>query len=485
MRKTRVLYILHHFPQISETYIRSEIEAIQEFCDVRVVSLRPADLAYSEHVPYDLTDSPQRIRSIIEEFAPDVLHAHWLQQVPALAYFGGYFDQGGTGRAIPFTVRAHSFDTLGTNPDQIGKTREIINSELCLGVLSFPFTRALFEKAGVRGDKIVNCWPVVNYRRFYDPSPNGDGVMNVGACLPKKQMSDFVQLASRHPGREFSLYAMGYNVRAMEQLNAAAGSPVRVVPAVEPTQMPAHYKKHSWLVYTAAHEYNTVGWPMAIAEAQAAGLGVCLPNLRPDLREYVGPSGYLYDSIAEVSDIIALPVSEEARQIGFEHARKSDVLTHRHLLLELWQKAAPQALPQPVSAETFPWHGLGLNWSVRERTEQALRELSSVIPSTGSVVVVDEGLLQGHHLPTASVTSLTHQDGDYWGPPEDGPAAIARLNAAMAEGADLAAFVWPSFWWLEHYRELDDYLSAKGRCLLRTQNVVVFALPAPNAAKAA
>jgi hypothetical protein len=31
---------------------------------------------------------------------------------------------------------------------------------------------------------------------------------------------------------------------------------------------------------------------MSIAEAQGAGVGVCMANIRPDLREYVGPAGF-------------------------------------------------------------------------------------------------------------------------------------------------------------------------------------------------
>ena len=36
---------------------------------------------------------------------------------------------------------------------------------------------------------------------------------------------------------------------------------------------------------------------MAIAEAQAAGVSVCMPNIRPDIKEYVGEAGFVYDSI--------------------------------------------------------------------------------------------------------------------------------------------------------------------------------------------
>jgi hypothetical protein len=44
---------------------------------------------------------------------------------------------------------------------------------------------------------------------------------------------------------------------------------------------------------------------MSIAEAQGAGVGVCMANIRPDLREYVGPAGFFVrlnpDSAVETS----------------------------------------------------------------------------------------------------------------------------------------------------------------------------------------
>jgi hypothetical protein len=64
-----------------------------------------------------------------------------------------------------------------------------------------------------------------------------------------------------------------------------------------------------------------------------------MPNIRPDLRDYVGKGGFLYNSIGEVADIISKPFPEEMRQIGFEDAKKSDVFRHKVILTNLWRKA--------------------------------------------------------------------------------------------------------------------------------------------------
>ncbi|MEO1184241.1 MAG: hypothetical protein AAFX46_05790, partial [Cyanobacteria bacterium J06636_27] len=77
-----------------------------------------------------------------------------------------------------------------------------------------------------------------------------------------------------------------------------------------------------------------------IAEAQAAGVGVCMPNIRPDIKEYIGEAGFIYDSIEEVVDIINKPVPEDIREAGFLQAKKSDIHEHKHLLTELWHQAS-------------------------------------------------------------------------------------------------------------------------------------------------
>src|SRR5262249_3751677 len=153
---------------------------------------------------------------------------------------------------------------------------------------------------------------------------NGDRVMNIGACLPKKGMDLYVELAQRLPAVGFDLYALGYRVEELKQRNETLAAPMRIIDPVEPADMPAEYKRHRWLVYTAAPSYSSVGWPMAIAEAQASGVGVAMQNVRPDLADYVGP-GFLFDHVEEAERLVRGPVPEESREAGFAHAMRSDV----------------------------------------------------------------------------------------------------------------------------------------------------------------
>ncbi|WP_227788999.1 MULTISPECIES: glycosyltransferase [unclassified Nodularia (in: cyanobacteria)] len=350
MKKVSVMYIIRGYPQISQTYIKTELEAIYHEYNVTIVSQKPSNVPYKNHFPYHHLTEINAIQELIEQVKPDVLHTHYLNQLSTL---GPLAESTG----IPFTIRTHSYDTLSLRrKNWRGRIREIIekdtpqfkkvtqikknlhwlNHELCLGALAFPFARPFLEKHGVRSNKIIDCYPVVNYASFYNRSTNGDAIMNTGAAIPKKKMEDYITLASLMPERKFDIYALGYDVAQLKSLNESKNHPVNIILPIEPNQMHSEYKKHQWLVYTAAFELATVGWPMAVAEAQAAGVGVCMPNIRPDIRNYVGEAGFVYNSIQEVVDIISKPVPEEMREAGFLQAKKSDIQEHKHFLTDLW-----------------------------------------------------------------------------------------------------------------------------------------------------
>lgn len=346
MQPFRVVYIVKQFPQISESYIKTEIEAVREKCDVLVLATHKASLAAKNHPPFRYIDDLASIREAIEDFRPHVLHTHWLHSARMVGKLAKQTN-------VPFTVRTHSFDAIWDDaeapstwnrlfgarqlPPHVREAISFIRSDMCLGILAFPFNRVRLEKAGISGDKIIDSYPVVNYPLFHNTEPNGDEIMNVGAAITKKHMEDFIDLGAMAPKQSFNLYAMAYDVERLRKLNEAKGKPVNLIPPVELEDMPAQYKKHRWLVYTARMDRGSVGWPMSVAEAQASGVGVCMANIRPDLREYVGDAGFLFNSVTEAYDIITRPFPEEMRERGFEQAKKSNIFEHRTSLFSLWQ----------------------------------------------------------------------------------------------------------------------------------------------------
>jgi glycosyltransferase involved in cell wall biosynthesis len=489
MKKARITYILTNFPQISETYIRSELQAISDEYDIQILSYNPPNISYRNHLPYQYIQDPIAVEEAIEAFQPDILHTHWLNNIRDIAWLAGYFSR--KKRQIPFTIRAHSFDTLDPSGKYILESASLINSELCLGVLTFPFTRPILEKAGIISEKIYDCYPVVDFRRFYDRTPNGNGVMNVTSALPKKKLSDFLELSSKIPNRTFNLYCYGgYLTREIERLNQEMGNPVNLMPAIEPEEMPKEYKKHEWLVYTGSREANLVGWPIAVAEAQAGGTGVCFPNLRPDLKEYLGGAGFLYDSLSEVAEIISKPYPQEMREKGFEQARKSDIFQHKYILTDLWQQVIdlPSYSVRSVcnsDTKVAVWGTSEASWGLENRYQYIqynrliVRELHQAIPIGEKIIMVGDPQEQlGDRFPTEAwnVLPFLEHNGMYWGLPPNDKHALRELERLRESGASYIVFSSMNFWWFDYYTEFYYVLRNQFPCLLENERLAIFLL---------
>jgi glycosyl transferase family 1 len=328
----RVLYFVREYPQISETYIRTEIDRVKRrgFA-VSVAAVQQADLPYEGHEPFEVVGELNEpgARELLRRHRPEVIHSHYFKFARAslsLARMVGGF----------FTLRTHSFDILEGGSLDDPRSIAAVNDRACRGVLCFPFLADRLVRAGISVAKIVPCWPIADIARFRNRAPNGPDVMNVGAALPKKAMHVFADLAKTLPAMRFNLYMLGYNASEIEAYARATGSPMHIMPPVHSDAMPAEYKKHHWMVYTASKEIGTVGWPLSVAEAQASGVGVLLQNIRPDVAEYVGPGGYVFDTIEDARRIISEPFPEERREASFLHAERSDIDKHIELLFRLW-----------------------------------------------------------------------------------------------------------------------------------------------------
>lgn len=351
--KPRIVYVVQNYPQLSQTYIKVEIEALTALFDIHVISIqsKKPNAPYPTTQPHTYTQDIGQMAEIVNYMRPIALHGHWLHTAPTLHELS-------LKTGVPYSIRAHSFDVLHRpRPDETtlmarlqaflqGKPNPsktwpqlyapLLNEPNCLGMLAFPFMRPILEGAGLSPDKMIDCYPVVDYGKFFNRAPNGGDVMNIGACIPKKRVEDFVDLAKSMPEKKFRHYAIGYRKKKVAAYNANLGGLVEMMPHFWHEDMPREYKRHEWLVYTADHSFNSVGWPIAVAEAQASGVGVCIANIRPDLREYLGGAGYVFDSLEEVRKIISRPVPDEIRELGFVQARKSDIEVHKGLLTRLW-----------------------------------------------------------------------------------------------------------------------------------------------------
>ncbi len=360
--RPRVLLLLPDLAAARMPAIRTEIASFTDDYEVAVLTLCDGE----PQTEAGQAAQHARIVAGIEAFRPDVLHAHGLTalgQVARLAKATG----------LPFTIRAHARDSAPLRPRRVGErlvrllrrepimapsalghsARKAMASEWCLGVLTLPFARPWLVRAGLPEAKLVDCHPCVNVAAFHDRSPNGDGVLHIAAAeapaLPRRGAPAILRLAAKVPDRPFSLHAAPALADALRARDALMGTGAAIIGRADPAPTVEEYKRHRWLVLTADAQGDLADWPLAIAEAQAAGVGVCMPMLHPDLAAYVGAgAGILYETIDELPAIVSAPVPEEMRERGFVQAMKADMAGHRHRLTDMWHKALGSRRADPA-----------------------------------------------------------------------------------------------------------------------------------------
>jgi hypothetical protein len=326
----RILMIVERYPQLSETYIATEAAALNAAGYlVGILAVRSCDYPRQEHLPFERVSDEDEIVRRCAEVGATALHTHYLHMVPMVRRVAERAN-------LPFTVRTHSYDVLRARSRSLVRSCYRLNHSRCIAVFGFPFIVNLLRRHGLRKDLLHESWPVIDFQRFYDEGPNGEGVMNLGAAQPKKNMKGYIDFAATRPLVPFSLYPIGYLSDELTTHNEERGSPVTIHDVVQPEDMPEVYKRHRWLVYSATATRNTVGWPMAVAEAQASGVGVCFQSARRDATTYVDGGGLVFEDFREIADVVAGPVPTSMRQQGFLAAARSDVVRHVQELDQMW-----------------------------------------------------------------------------------------------------------------------------------------------------
>ena len=320
--KQKILVVVQEYPQVSETYIKNEVDGLAERYDMELLALVAGSYPYRSRRPH-LVLSPvnqQNILDYLKGFGPS-LHPWPLPDRASCRVQdlggaqGALHDPGALVRRAGRRLAKVNLREVGANP-------------LFRGVLCFP-SCARGSRRRIARSESAGVNPVIDVLRFRNTAPNGPEIMNVGAPAPKKNMEDFIRLSRLVPDRKFNLYGLGYETPRLMEINAKLGGKVNFIAPVDPEDMPAEYKKHCWLVYTASRTVNTVGWPMALVEAQASGVGVYVQKIREDLREYVGDAGSFFDSPGDLLEAIREPPSAALRSRGFEWAEQFD---YRHQL---------------------------------------------------------------------------------------------------------------------------------------------------------
>lgn len=331
----RILLLYNGYPRLSQTYQIDEADEINKKHQVLIYSWAwPLYDVKSDSLPY-IFKSPFSDIKTIEKFNPEIIHAHYLTNLELCIRLSKKLN-------IPFTIRSHSFDVLRDKKLML-KYAELANSEYCKGILCFPGFVDIFKQSNFDMNKIKPTYPSLYIKKFINDSPNGHDIMSGGACLPKKNIEEFIQIAkiikNKYPWKNITYYFVQEDIQytnIIKKMNIQNGSPI-IFKTCQNKDMPVEYKKHQWLIYHACPKIKTVGYPLMIAEAQASGVGVLMYNLRPDLKDdYIKDSGYVYDTTNEILDIISNDFSLEKKEIGMKLCYRYDIVSNIKILEDSW-----------------------------------------------------------------------------------------------------------------------------------------------------
>ena len=286
----RVLTYCYDYPQLSESYVDTEIDwFIRQGVEIEVLS-RVAPGAHGEAKVPVHRQAPELI---VSAFKPDIIHCHWLlapdDAVASLAH----------DLNIPVTVRGHSFEYNIQNLAQC-EAHPAVRS-----IYLFPhFARSL---PGLH-PKVRPVSACFNSTRFY-PRLQRDRrlVLRAGACLPTKDLELFIQVAALCPDHKFvlalaSVASVPELPDELRALNLSLNCPVDIRIDVQHEEMAELTAKAGIYLHTFGF-IQSFGMPVSIAEALACGATVLARDCE-EARTYAGPLSLYYDTAEEAAVIL-------------------------------------------------------------------------------------------------------------------------------------------------------------------------------------
>lgn len=114
------------------------------------------------------------------------------------------------------------------------------------------------------------------------------------------------------------------------------------------------------------------------------------------------------------------------------------------------------------------------------RLRRVARGIRAVTDDRDVVLLVGDCWFESEKFLRRKTLPFLERGGRYFGAPADDETAIRELERMRREGATHMVFAWPSFWWLDHYTKLGEYLRSHFHTVLEDRRVVAFELHAPR-----
>ena len=116
-----------------------------------------------------------------------------------------------------------------------------------------------------------------------------------------------------------------------------------------------------------------------------------------------------------------------------------------------------------------------------QEVRQTVSEIFEIVPDGSTFILIDDEHLGLAEIGDRIAIPFLERGGKYWGPPTDSDAAMREFERLHEGDAEFLILTWPAFWWLDCYREFNEYLRERFKCLVRNERLVVYALESSKA----
>lgn len=329
----RILYVVWHYPQLSESYIETEIRVFLRLgAQVEIWRQAAPASAYAASIRIHEGD----IRQAVGSFDPHVIHVHWLGFALANEGMLAQINR-------PVTVRLHGFEVTHEALD------ELLRRPWVSRVYAFPHQTRLIAT----GDPRVRSVRSVFDTTLFAPENEKDRrmILRTAAALESKDLEMMFELAKSLPDFRVVLAVVTCNEREryahfLRDYHRDERSRVELLFDVQRPDIAQLVKSAGIYVQTArrpGEAYATpIGMPVGIAEAMATGCFVVAPDL-PEFAKYLAGTNVLYRDFADAVKQIESTRSWTDRQwrkawiqsIDLAYARHADEIELADMLNDL------------------------------------------------------------------------------------------------------------------------------------------------------
>ncbi len=345
-KNPRILYIVYHYPHLSETYIESEIQLAQaNGFEVKVWSRVLPTTPYPTDIEVIYNRS---LLDTITELAPDLLHFHWLNQINLAS-------ETLLQIPIPWTARGHGFEF---QPDLVLR---LASHPLCMGIVLFPHQKQSHPQLA-QHPKIISlnqCWQQSLLTQIQPQNKDPRLIVRTGAGLRTKELEMILRLAQLNPDYRFVLVAVhcaAAEIQAdeLKTFNDKLGSPAEVI-FDYPHDQTLNLLAQAGVYLHTFRPGTLVGNSVSIFEAMYLGCEILLRD-HPVMRDLGSGHAFYYQDLASAHQVLAQAVKQaEKHSVSGNQAIREYVTKRFNLgrtftpLMEIWSKnlqksAAPHTL---------------------------------------------------------------------------------------------------------------------------------------------